>query len=221
MTKMFKTAIALIALAQVFSSAQENEGFRLGLYGTLAGGNDGLAGLLGEEGIGIVGTAGSIGVLFNIGNGLEFGLGLGISSVSRTTESTYDGETETAEYGVFLWEIIPSVSYEFGKKDFISYGAGLNFHLASYSIDRTYDNETVTTKPKNMDMAFFPNFFIKADVVKNFAVGLKTGLMINMPGDEEDEESEYYPGIGNITYKTTTKISIIDTRTEVFAAFYF
>jgi hypothetical protein len=218
MNKMLKIAIALIALTSVFSFAQESEdGFKLGFYGSLTGGNAGLAGLFEEAGDGSnIGTVGSVGMLFNLGNGLELGIGIGIGSASYTFESSDGDRTDTYERGFFLWEIIPSVSYEFGKKEFVGYGAGLNIHLASYSMDETAGGETVTTKPKNMDMAFFPNFFIKAEVVKNFVVGLKTGFMISMPGDVEDVDEDYY---GNKTTETV-KRSFIDTKTEVFVSFY-
>jgi len=208
MNKMIKTAIALIVLTSAFSFADESEGgFKLGFYGTLAGGNAALASYVEAT----VGTTGAVGVLFNLGSGLEFGLGLGLGSLSVTTTETDGNSSRESERSMFVWEIIPSASYEIGKKDFIRYGAGLNIHLASYSLDETVSGTTTTTKPKNMDMAFFPNFYIKGEVVKNFFIGLKTGLMINMPGDGEEET---YGG------KRTTETSIIDTKTEVFVNFY-
>lgn len=188
MDKMFKAAVALIVLTQVFSFAQESEGggFKVGFYGSIAGGG-----------------TGEIGPLLDIGNNLELGLGIGITKSSQTRETTNNPKEEVTD---FEWRIIPSVSFEIGKKDIISYGAGLSIRLSSSSRDRTTGGETVTTEG-NMNMAFFPNFFLKAEAVKNFVVGLKTGLFIDMPGDEENGS-------------TTISRSYINTRTEVFVAFY-
>jgi len=218
MNKMIKTAIALVAFTSVFSFADENEGgFKVGFYGSLAsgGGSSIFGSLAGGNGvISAVGGTNAIGALFNLGNGLELGFGLGISNISVETS----GGPTTQEVSFLQWEIIPSASYQLGKKDFVSYGAGLSVHLASYSMDQTSSGTTVTTKPKNMDMGFFPNFYIKADVVKNFCVGLKTGFMINMPGDDEQD------GPPNTTTGAattiTTSTSIIDTKTEIFVSFY-
>jgi hypothetical protein len=192
----------------------ENREFRFGFYGALSSGGGGIANF-DDEPISFIGVAGSMGMLFDIGNGLELGLGIGISRFSETEEIKYDGnrKDETREFSMSVWELIPSMSYAFVKKDIISYGAGLNLHFASWSETTSVDGKTVTTEPPSMSVALFPNFFIKAEVVKNFAVGLKTGFMINMPGEEIDE-NDY----SNST--ETKKCSIIDIKTELFVSFY-
>jgi hypothetical protein len=200
MNKILKIAVMLVALTSVFAFANKEKdkdskgGFEVGFYGSL--GN----------------ATGQIGTLFSLGNGLEIGLGLGIGSSSETieTKGTISNKEESSD---FSWKVIPSVSYQFGKKEFVGYGAGLDIGLSSWSKTRPVPggNGTETTKPKNIDMAFFPNFFIKAEVVKNFYIGLKTGVGIGMPGDDE-------VSAGGTT--TTTSYLSWNTATEVFVAFY-
>jgi hypothetical protein len=134
-----------------------------------------------------------------------------VAKYSATEEISAPGVSNKTESSAMVWEMIPGISYEIGKGDLIRYGAGLDIHLSSWSSDYTAAGTTVTTEPANMDMAFFPNFYVSAEVVKNFNIGLRTGIMVYMPGDEEEEEY----GV-----KQTTKTSAILTRTELFASFY-
>ena len=195
MNKMVKIAIVLVALTAVFSFAQEGGGgFRMGFQGGFGGDN------------------GSIGLLFNLGNGLELGLGVSISSKSREVTTESSGPSTTDENSAFVWAIAPSVSYEIGKKDLISYGAGLDVAIASWSRTQTSGGTSVTIKPDGITMGFLPNFYIQVEPVKNFVVGLKTGIMILMPGKEVDDQSP--------AYKETTTKTDIDTATQLFVSFY-
>jgi len=206
--QLFKIAsVAALMLALTSTSfAQESSsggGFRLGLYGALPSGS------------GVAFTEGSsIGLLFDLGNNLEIGLGIAYNNYSSKSETEIPNmPTQTREENGSSWEIIPSVSYTLSKGDVVSYGAGLNIYLSSWSSERKQTGtDTITDEPDGMDMAFFPNFFIKAEPVKNFAVGLKAGLVYAMPGKEVDDS--------NNPIVTTRTSSAIGLGTELFLAFY-
>jgi len=194
MNKMVKIAVMLVALTSVFSFADEDKGgFKLGFQGGFGGDN------------------GAIGLLFNLGNGLELGLGIAIysNSVETTTEST--GPSQTSEDKYFSWAIGPSVSYQLGKKDLVSFGAGLDTEFRSWSASSKDAGVSLTIEPAGIDMAFLPNFYIQVEPVKNFAIGLKTGFKIDLPGNKVDEGANT---------KTTEKESTITTSTELFVSFY-
>jgi len=200
MNKMVKIAVVLVALASVFSFAdgdKDKGGFKLGFEGS-------------------IGDVGSIGLLFNLGNGLEAGLGIAYYTFSQEiTEETSTPPATKEEHSLSTWAIAPSVAYQLGKKDLVSYGAGLQFMLSSWSKTDPATppaTGTTTTKPDGMDMAFIPNFYIKVEPVKNFVLGLRTGISIYLPADDVYE----IPG----SYKKTTKSSEINTATSVFIAFY-
>jgi len=206
LSKIAQVAILGIALASnAFADESGSRGFRFGFYGALPTDRPGILGLAGNSGNSAIGLAGSIGALFDLGNAWEFGLGIAIGHLGSETKSNNNYSTEN---GVTVWEIIPSASYAFSRGDILSWGAGLNLHFASYSISTTASGTTTTDEPKNMDIAFFPNFFVKAEPVKNFALGLKTGIMVDMLGEQEPA-----PG-------ATQNTTLIDFKTELFLAFY-
>lgn len=208
------------------SESSSEDGFKLGFYGTIAG-TPGIAisageiGKLASEDLGVDGPPVQLGIsylglLFNLGGGIEIGLGLGLSRLSVAIESQSVGApTLKQDVSVMLYELIPSVSYQLGKIDFISYGAGLDAHLSTWSYTHPKDDGTTgtqTDEPNSMDMGFFPNFYIKAEIIKNFQIGLKTGLFMIMPGDAIWE----IPGALKITASTM----LISTKTEVGVSFY-
>jgi hypothetical protein len=125
-----------------------------------------------------------VGVLFDLGNGFELGLGIGFNRFSMTIEM---GGNE-AEVSALIYELVPSVSYQLGKKEFISYDAGLDFHLASWSITTKIGDESETDEPDGMNIALFPYFQLRAEIVKDFQFWLKAGLMVEMPSKKEPEE---------------------------------
>jgi len=192
---MVKMAIVLVALTSVFSFADEDKGgFKLGFQGE-------------------IGWSDKIGLLFNLGNGLELGLGIGISSHSQEiTREIPQNPNETGELSNFSWAIAPSVAYQLGKKDLISYGAGLDIEIASWSQSMTSSGTTLTIKPDGIDMGFIPNFYIKVEPVKNFVIGLKTGIGIFIPGKTVDDQLP--------SHKDTTTETNIDTATSLFVSFY-
>jgi len=192
-------ALMLTLTSNAFADESSSGGLRIGFYGALPNGNmNAFAG------------GGSVGVLVDLGNNLELGLGLAYynSSTERKTEA--NNTTTTTENGNSSWEIIPNVSYVIRKGDIIGWGAGLNFHLSSNKQTAKDANGTsTTTEPDGMDMRIFPNFFIKAEVAKNFVVGLKPGIIINMPGEVKSNNGQ--------TTESTTQFAL---RTELFLAFY-
>jgi hypothetical protein len=175
----------------------EGGGMKLGFYGSIAGGVT----LMDVEGY----PVSSLGLLFNLGNGLEIGLGIGYANASVTITPT---EGQSTDRSFMTYEIIPSISYQFGKAEAISFGAGLDIHLSSWSETAPGpDGNNLTTEPLGMTMAFFPNFNIRAELAKNFQVGLKAGLMVVMPPEEKDDWS-------------STKTTAMGTRTEVGFNYY-
>jgi len=186
-------ALMLTLTSNAFAEDAYN-GLRLGFYGAVSADDDRTIG----------DTYGTVGALLNFGNGFEAGLGLGFRNHGQTTESAA-GDSEKSESA---WELIPGVSYAIRKGDIASWGAGLNIHLASWSTeDKPAGGNKATTEPDNIDLAFFPNFFMKAELAKRFFTGLKTGVMVLLPGEVEGANG-------------TTNEHTIHLRTELFFAFF-
>jgi len=196
--------------AKKTKEASEGGSMKLGFYGSIAD-KSGVLGLLEGDKRGStivpIGATSRIGLLLNLGSDLEFGLGFGLFKGSLTREDA----NSSPEVAMTVYEIVPSVSYRLGKIDFISYGAGLDINLASSSRSETRGGQTITDEPDGMDLAFYPNFFIRAEIVKNFQIWLKTGLFIYLlPEDKEGE--------GNSA--TTDSGSVISTKTEIGFSFF-
>jgi hypothetical protein len=151
-----------------------------------------------------IGDLGTLGFLCRLSSGLEISLGLGFG---RTSEYIDGEERDGTEIHIEAYELIPGVSYELGKGDFVSYGVGFNFHIGSNSVNNITSDSEAYTEPKGWDMAFFPNIYAKAELVKDFAIGLKAGYIVIMPGDK----------IGD---RISAKSSLKDIRTEASIAFY-
>jgi len=203
---LLAATLGLALTSTAFADEEESSGgLKLGFYGALPDGN--LA-AIGQDGMG------SVGALLNLGNGLEVGLGLGYLSTSYTRETESSNQPkQTREVNSSAWELIPSVSYTIRKWSGPDWGAGLDIHLASWSSEtKNTGANTEKEEPDGIDLAFYPNFFIKAEVVKNFNVGLKAGLAIYLPGEDKDDS--------NPNSIVTTNQSAITLRTELFFAFY-
>jgi len=191
--KIASMAVLMLALTSTAFAEDQYNGLRLGFYGALPANPN----TIGR-------TDGAVGALLDLGNNLELGLGLGYRSYSETTE-TAAGDGETTESA---WELIPGISYAIRKGDVASWGAGLNIHLASWSREeKPVAGNKTTTEPDNVDLAFFPNFFMKAEVAKRFFTGLKTGIFIDLPGEDEHDNAK-------------TNRHTINLRTELFFAFF-
>jgi hypothetical protein len=217
---MKKVLCLLLAFgfAATTAFAQEGGGLKAGFYGSIASsGVSNLSGISAEVLAGalpVVLPTGQLGLLVNLGS-LEISLGFGYNSFSTTDETvTPNNPTTKEETSVSVWEVIPGISYTIRQLQSIpiGYGVGVDVHLGSYSMDVTSSGKTTTIKPESINMAFFPNFKIQSEIVKNFKIGLKTGLMIVLPADEKDESS--LPSV------TTTSKTLMGTRTEVGFSFY-
>jgi len=187
--QLFKiAAVATLMLALTSTAfADESKGnLRLGFQATVVGLN-------------------GVGLLLDLGNNLELGLGLGFHNWSSSDKTTASGsEIKRSENS---WEIVPSVQYAFRRGDILSVGAGLDVGLGSSSDSETVGGQTTTHESDGIDMDFFPNFFIKAEPFKRFVIGLKTGININVPATQ--------CGDGHECSETG-----IDLRTDVYVAFY-
>jgi hypothetical protein len=188
---------------------QEEDGFKFGFYGSI---NPLSIAYSSSPNIG--GGIGSIGLLFNFGIGLEIGLGLGYRSTSYEIKA--DGETINGN-NTNAWEIIPSISYQINKKNAISYGIDLDVHLSSWSVkNKQQFGPSDTDKAEGMDMAFFPNFFLFVEVVKNFHIGLKTGVLINLPAAYKEKRNDPLNTPNNMLRRRSSKT----TNTQIVFSWY-
>jgi len=190
-------ALMLALTSTAFAQESSGGGFRIGFYGSLPAGNMAIL----EDGRDVR----TVGALFDIGNGLEFGLGIGFYNYSHEVKITASGDTQKNSRSAY--EIIPSASYAFSRGDVISWGAGLDVHMGSYSQTNNNGGTSTTTEPDGVDLAFVPNFFVKAEVAKNLVLGLKAGFGIELPSDQQPAGQE-------------VSTTIIGLGTELFLAFY-
>ena len=200
------------------SDASDDGSMKVGFYGSIA--NKGLLGPLEgeiESATVPIGAASRIGLLLNLGSDLELGLGFGLFKFSATITTKTPSRSEEETISMTMYEIVPSLSYQLGKTGFVGYGLGLDVHLASWSASAPGEDDdgepiTVTREPDGMDIAFYPNFILRAEIVKNFQIWLKTGLFIYMPPEDKDD---YGDG-----YSSTTSGSIMSTKTEIGFSFF-
>jgi hypothetical protein len=204
------------AVKKTKSKEAEGGGLKIGFYGSLATSGTGNIGQIEQaatdEFFLLINAMpmGHVGALFNLGNDLELGLGFGFNRMSSTEKTSAPNYSREEENVITMWEIVPSAYYQLGKGDFVSYGAGLDLHLASWSITVKDDDDSETVKPDGVNIALFPNFQLKAEIVKDFQVWLKTGLMIVKPATQEDGEAIKYTSSG----------MIISAKTAIGVSFY-
>lgn len=195
--------------------ASESGSFKLGFYGSLVGGVNMLSAGIStgdsEDDEEIpdfsIASPNKVGVLFNLGNGLEINFGIGILRYSQTVEMEIGKSTQTSEGSLMVYEIVIGAAYQLGKTNFISYGTGLDISLSSWSMTFTEEGESVTVEPEGMTMIFTPNFYVKAEIVKDFYVDLKAGLTIAIP-----------PSVERTGYSQSSML--IGTKTEVGVSYY-
>jgi len=195
------------------SEASDDGSTKLGFYGSIAGASFDFLQEMGSEldVEPIIGTTSRIGLLLNLGSDLELGLGIGFLRFSSTvTQSSPNGSTE-GTVAATMYEIVPSISYQLGKAGFVGYGLGVDVYLASWSVNISSGGESVTEEPDGMDLAFYPNFILRAEIVKNFQIWLKAGLFIYMLPENKDED---------YGYTTTISSSVMSTKTEIGFSFF-
>jgi len=125
--------------------------------------------------VGFDGSSGLISLVYDMGTGMEFGLGLGFSR----TQQTLDPEPPKAPDPEQRVEVVPSISYGLGK-GLLNYGVGLSLGIVL--------EPTTGNRPDGgMSIYLFPNFYTSVELVKNVSLGLSAGFVI-------DKQAEYNIG---------------------------
>jgi len=153
--------------------------------------------------VGFDGSSGLISLVYDMGTGMEFGLGLGFSR----TKQTLDPEPApplTAPDPEQRIEVVPSISYGLGK-GLLNYGVGLSFGIV---------REPVTGNRPDGGMSYnvYPNFYTNVELVKNVSLGLSAGFEIN-------KQAEYNRGTAPAVIKVNEMI--ISTSARGTITFYF
>jgi len=122
--------------------------------------------------IGFDGNSGLISLAYDMGSGMELGLGLGLRRFQKTPK---DGDPYDPEQRI---EVVPSISYDLGK-GLLNYGLGLAVSVVLEPVDGG--------RPDGSDAGYtsiyaFPNFYTSVELVKNVSLGLLAGFNVNMPG---------------------------------------
>jgi hypothetical protein len=194
-----------VAVAEPKSDGRE---FRFGLYGAISS----TPVINNYIDVADLGTMGKIGLLFDLPNKLELGLGLSFARFSRTDAYTIQGVSEEENIAITFVEFTPGISYKLGERHLTSYGIGLDISLGYVSISEDVDGRVSASISTGWQVAFFPNFNLGLEVFKNLNVGLKTGFIVTMLPEDSAVES----GVASIKRNDM----LIDLKTEIFASFY-
>jgi hypothetical protein len=182
--------------------------FRFGLYGAISS----TPVLNNFLDITNLGKLGKVGLLFDLPNAVELGLGLSFARYSQTLNANRNGVTQDFDISFTFVDFTPGISYELGKRNLTNYGIGLDISLGYISVDADSDDSVPSSISTGWNIAFFPNFNLELEVFKNLNVGLKTGFIVTMPPEETD--------VISTTAKDTYNHMLIDLKTEIFASFY-
>ena len=144
----------------------------------------------------------SVNFVYNLGTGLELGLGLGLDRRAHTPPG--DGAEAQVRQN---WTIILGLSYELGQS-LLNYGAGAEISARSRHLDNP-------TEGNIMDIGIYPNFYITTELVKNVSLGLNVGPMIWMLPEIPEGQSQDGVQAG------TVGRSEMNLRTSAVLTFYF
>jgi hypothetical protein len=104
------------------------------------------------------GNDGVVGFIYDLGSGLELGLGLGLDRKAFTPN---EGD---AEDPVQTITVVPSIKYSLGKT-LLDYGIGADV--------------SITSKDAGTDIRGFLNFYTSVELVKNVSLSLSAGANVN------------------------------------------
>jgi len=107
--------------------------------------------------IGFGGSSDAIGVAYDLGTGMQLGLGLGF-------DSWLPDEGKSTNRLIFR----PMMIYSLGK-GLLGYGVGLRASIVYFS----------GTEDTNVSVT--PNFYVSAPLVPNVAISVNAGLQVGMP----------------------------------------
>jgi len=138
-----------------------------------------------------------IGLVYDMGSGIELGLGFGLNRLQYTqTRGDEEGAVSLQE-----WKIVLDFSYALGK-GLLDYGIGAQGIILS----STFRNEDGA-----MDKGIFPYFYTSAELLKNVSLFLKAGALVNLLADGTNDGNSY----------TTTGNMNINFQSSVGLTFYF
>jgi hypothetical protein len=119
------------------------------------------------------GEQGAISFVYDLGGGLELGLGLGLH---RVHYAEIPGAPEQPE-PLQMLIVIPSISYSLGS-GLLEYGLGVDAGIIMEPMNGDGTDG-------GMSMNIFPYFYSKAELVKNVALKLSAGINVYKPSGEE------------------------------------
>jgi len=104
------------------------------------------------------GSDGTVGLVYDLGSGLEFGLGVGFY------RHAYTPDQGDAPDPVQTINLVPSIKFALGK-ELLTYGLGADVGI--------------TSKEAGTDIRGFLNFYASAELVKNLSLTLSTGVRVD------------------------------------------
>ncbi|GBU24145.1 hypothetical protein R83H12_00773 [Fibrobacteria bacterium R8-3-H12] len=153
--------------------------------------------------VGFDGNSGLISLVYDMGTGIELGLGLGLYRFSQTKDPAPDPAPEPAQ----RVEVVPSISYGLGK-GLLNYGIGASLGI---TIEPVGGNRP----DGGTSIYVYPNFYTNVELVKNVSLGLSAGFNVDMPA--ETQETQVTPGNPPVTVKEMR----INARANGTVSFYF
>jgi len=116
--------------------------------------------------VGFDGNSGLISLVYDMGSGMELGLGLGLY---RKQYTPAQGDAPEPDQRI---EIVPNISYGLGN-GLLNYGVGLSLG--------------VIMEPNGGKSLYgYPNFYTGAELVKNVLLRLSAGFRVDMPAEYDD-----------------------------------
>jgi hypothetical protein len=116
-----------------------------------------------------------IGLAYDMGSGIELGLGLSLNREQYTKNTKRGDDVETEDISLQKYRFILDFSYEFGK-EILGYGIGAQGIISG--------STTLENPDGAMDKGLFPYFYVSGELLKNVSLFLKAGAFINMMDDD-------------------------------------
>jgi hypothetical protein len=142
---------------------------------------------------------GSVGFVYDLGNGMELGLGLGVYREQRTMSEIPEGAEQPE--AVQSISITPSFSYDLGK-GLLDYGIGVDVAVVM--------EPKGGRRPDGGNSFYgFPNFYAKAELVKNVLLKVSAGVIVGMEAEVPSSGEGAYDGYKDMTIQLSTSGTVI------------
>jgi hypothetical protein len=115
--------------------------------------------------VGFNGYNGVVSFVYDMGTGMELGLGLGVNRWAYTPD---DGNVPVPDPAQDIY-VVPSLKYSLGKS-LLDYGFGVDVFIELRG-ERHQDDPLAGT-----NIVGFPNFYASAELVKNVSLSLHAGI---------------------------------------------